>query len=309
MSSQGASSASTHEEGPTFTCFLRLPVELQIQVWEYAFPSSPGPRIACLQVQSAPSTRLSHEVLNLNNMDAHIGWRILNLTYLAETDSVSSLLETSHRSRTITLRRVQRTLDTPWLRRLGLSGAHVDPETDIICFGNPTDHDGMHPFMTGMSLVMGNEFPNVIVPTRPFLRHVVQHLVRGVVDPVGKALEVLRAADPVWDQIFRPEGGGPLPSSCLPKNIYYFMSVPRRAPCCAHGRSFCLHYEHLKISTWSDRVAWATSYTSDDKSEGMRLRMVRLALMNGIRIFWDHVRTLPGFADRIPNIFLVEIKE
>lgn len=305
MSSQGASSASTHEERPKFTCFLRLPVELQILVWEYAFPSNPGPRIACLQVQSTPSTHLSHEVLILNDMDAQIGWKILNPMYLAETDSLSSLLETSHRSRTITLRRVQ----TPWLRRLGLSGAHIDPTTDIVCFGHPSHHDGMDPFMTGLSLVMGNEFPNVMVPTLPFIRHVVQHLVRGVVDPVGKALEVLRAADPVWDQIFRPEERGPLPSPCLPKNIYYFMSVPRRAPCCAHGKSFCLHYEHLKISTWSDRVKWAMSYTSADNSENMRLRMARFALMNGIRIFWDHVRTLPSFEDRIPNIFLVEIKE
>lgn len=309
MSTQGASSASTREEGPTFTCFLKLPAELQILVWEYAFPSNPGPRIACLQVQSTPSTHLSHEVLTINNMDGQIGWRILNPMYLTETDSLSSLLETSHRSRTITLRRVQRTLDTPWLRRLGLSGAHIDPTKDIVCFGHPTHHDGMDPFMTGLSLVMGNEFPNVMIPTRPFLRHIVQDLIRGVVDPVSRALEVIRAADPVWDQVFRPGGSGPLQHPGLPKNIYYFMSVPRRDPCCAHGRSFCLHYEHLKISTWCNRVIWATSYTSADNSKGMRLRMARLALMNGIRIFWDHVRTLPGFEDRIPNIFLVEIKK
>lgn len=158
MSSQEALS-SFHEDEQRFTCFLRLPVEIQIRIWEHAVSSNRNPRVACLQVQSAPSTNLSHEVLNLSHMDARIGWRILNPDYLTRTDHVPSLLAASHRSRTVTLPRV----DTPWLRRLGLSGAHIDPTTDIVCFGHPTDESGTNRFMTGLSLVLGNEFPNIMV--------------------------------------------------------------------------------------------------------------------------------------------------
>lgn len=313
MSSQSATSSNDEEFifGPTFTCFLRLPVELQIRVWEYAFPVNPSPRVACLEVQSAPSTQLSHEVLNLNNMEAEIGWRILNPTYLAESDMVLSLLATSHRSRTITLERVKRTLDTPWLRRLCLSGAHIDPATDIVCFGHPISDAGTNRCMIGLSLVMGNELTNVMVSAELFLRHAALDLRGGTVDPVRRALATLRSVDPVWDQLFRSDGGGPLRSPSLPKNIYYFVSNPLRTPHCVHGSdSFCLHYEHLKIANWDEASEWAESYTSLSIYETWSLHLERMSLVDNIKLFWSLVKMLPSFKGReIPNIFFVEIKE
>lgn len=181
MSSQGAPSPS-NPQGTTFTCFLKLPVELQIEVWEYAFQSNTSPRLACLQVQSTPSESLSHEVLNLNNTGGEIGWRILNPMYLRQTDNLTNLLGTCHLSRLLTLQHIQRRLHTPWLQQLGLLKAHINPATDIVCFGHPEDNGhGTNRFsMMGLSLVLGKEIPNVMVPALPFGRHISLELL-GVV--------------------------------------------------------------------------------------------------------------------------------
>lgn len=278
-------------------------------VWEYAFPSDADSRIACLHVQSAPSTRLSHEVLNLGYKDATIGWEILNPMYLAQTDPVSSLLTTSDRSRSVTLSRVQKTLDTPWLRRLGLSGAHLNPETDIVCFGNPLDGTGSNRFMSGLSLVLGNEFPNIMVPAQPFERYIQRELRFGDVDPVRAALAGLKAVDPVWDRLFS-DLGGPLASPGTPRNIYYFMANPRRAPRCEHySGSFCLHPDHLRIVNWDQSLDWAMSYTSDSRPDYMRRRHERLDTITTIKFFWISVWALRDYSGRIPNIYFVEIKE
>lgn len=318
--SESTSTPSTHGDAPsspptttgsTFTCFYRLPVELQILVWQYAFPSNEKPRIACLRVQSAPSAALSHEVLNLGNTDATIGWEILNPMHLANTDSVSSLLATSDRSRTVTLPRVHETLDTEWLRRVGLSSAHIDPETDIVCFGHPTDQSGTNRFMTSISLVLGNEFPNIMVAAEPFVVHMSLDLLLGSRDPVRAGLAALRAVDPVWDQLFRPGGAIPLISPGLPRNIYYFVANPKREPRCEHqSGSFCLHPEHLTIVSSDEAFYWAVGYTSASRSEYMRERLIRFRLVNNIQGFWRNVELYcPQFSGRTPNVFFVEIKE
>lgn len=320
MSSESTSTSSTHGEEPsspptttgsTFTCFLRLPVELQVEVWQYAFASNDKPRIACLRVQSAPSAALSHEVLNLGNTDATIGWEILNPMYLAQSDHVSSLLATSDRSRTVALSRAQETLDTTWLRRLGLSGAHINPETDIVGFGHPFDQSADNRFMTSMSLVLGNEFPNIMVAAQLFAAHMTLDLKKGAGNPVIAGLEALRARDPVWNQLFRSSGATPMISPGLPRNIYYFVANPRREPRCEHqSGSFCLHHEHLRIVSSDEALSWAVSYTSASRDEYLLERASRLRRVQQIQGFWSNLGIYcPELSGRTPNVFFVEIKE
>lgn len=308
MSSQGSPSSSNHEEGPAFTCFLWLPVELQIRVWEHAFPSNRSPRVAFLRVHSAPDTFLSHEVLNLNNLDARIGWPVSNPRCLANTDPVSSLLATSHRSRTVTLKTVERTLDTPWLRRVGLAEAHVDPDIDIVFFGGNGDvlHDIRS--MTAMTLVLGNEFPNIMVPAHAFSRHAFVDLNFGNVEPVHTALAALRDVDPVWHELFRP-GPNALPHPGLPRNIYFLLG-PISTTRISNYRagSDCLHFEDLAFSPPLATEPWHLDHASSLDEQSIHQRIANVLLVKEISQFWHNVQNVPGFTGAIPNVSFVQIR-
>lgn len=131
--------------------------------------------------------------------------------------------------------------------------------------------------------------------------------------PVRKAREVLRAVHPVWNEIFRPDRGGPLTWPGLPSNIYYFMpsaswatSIPR----CEHGSgSFCLHYEHLNITPSDEVYAMLSTEKKCRNLEHGDRYLDRWCLISTIMLFWDTVRALPAFEDKTPNIFFVDLKE
>lgn len=306
MSSQGYSSSPNHETGSKFTCFLQLPVELQIEVWEHAFPYNRTPRVALLRVHSEPDTRLSHQVLNLNNTDASIGWPVSNHFCLLETDPVSSLLETCHRSRILTLKTMGGTFDTPWLRRLGLTGAHIDPAADIVFFGGDGNVLLAPRSMMAMSLVLGNEFLNIMVPALAFVAHVTSDLSLGTVEPVSAALARLRAVDPVWNEIFRP-GANTLPRPGLPRNIYFLLGpVPRSRLSDRRPRLDCVHFEHLEFFPPSAMAAAAMAPPFDIRSGFQGLE--NYVSMRRIQDFWDNVQNAPGFTGTIPNFFFVQIR-
>lgn len=306
MSSQGLPSSSTHEEGRKFTCFLRLPVELQLLVWEHAFQSNRKPRIALLRVHSAPNTRLSHSVLNLNNVDASLGWPVSNRLCLAETDPVSSLLTTCHRSRVVTLKMMGTTFDTPWLRRLGLTGPHIDPGADIVFFGGDGNVILATPSMMAMSLVLGNELPNIMVPALAFVSHVIGDLSLGTVEPVSAALARLRAVDPVWNEIFRP-GANTLPRPGLPRNIYFLLGpVPSTRLADRRPRLDCLHFEHL--SFFPPSATAAAPMTRPFDIQGGFQGLENYVSMRRIQDFWDNVQNAPGFPGTIPNFSFVQIR-
>lgn len=315
MSSQSTPSSSHPHQGQsppaitgdrTFTCFLELPAEIQIQVWQEAFPSSHSPRIACLEVHSTPSTALSHEVLNLNNMNAEIGWRVLNREYLDQIDDVSSLLAASHRSRTVTLQATPQSLDTPWLRRLGLTQAHIDPSLDILFFKGG-DEESTETMMT-MSLVLGNEFPNVMVPAMDFVEDIHADLRFGNVEPVNAALTALRAVDPVWHEIFRP-GPNTLPVPRLPRNIYFFLEPGSRARRGQYGPvSDYPVLEHLEIVSWADAEAFLDGVDEEALSgqfEPDEMYMEMWFVQREIIEFWrnvEHHLNSTG-TGTIPNVF------
>lgn len=305
MSSQALPSSSTHEEGRKFTCFLRLPVELQLLVWEHAFQSHRNPRVAVLRVHSAPNTRLSHEVLNLNNADASIGWPVSNNLCLAETDPVSSLLATCHRSRVVTLKMMGTTFDTPWLRRLGLTGPHIDPGADIVFFGGDGNVILATPSMMAMSLVLGNELPNIMVSALAFVSHIIGDLSLGTVEPVSAALARLRAVDPVWNEIFRP-GANTLPRPGLPRNMFFLLGpVPSTRLSDRRPRLDCLHFEHLSFFPPS-ATATAPMTPPFDVRGGFQ-GLENYVSMRRIQDFWDNVQNAPGFTGTIPNFSFVQI--
>lgn len=306
MSYQSFPSFSNYQEGPKFTCFLWLPVELQIQVWEHAFQSDRNPRVALLRVHSAPDTRLSHEVLNLNNVDARIGWPVSNNLCLAETNPVSSLLATCHRSRIVTLKKMGTTFDTPWLRRLGLTGAHIDPGSDIVFFGGDGNVILAEPSMMAMSLVLGNELPNIMVPALAFVSHITGSLSLGTVEPVSAALARLRAVDPVWNEIFRP-GANTLPRPGLPRNIYFLLGpVPNTRLADRRPRLDCVHFEHLTFYPHSATAAAPMAPPFDIRGGFQGLE--NYVSMRRIQDFWDNVQNTSGFTGTIPNFSFVQIR-
>ncbi|POS72248.1 hypothetical protein DHEL01_v209349 [Diaporthe helianthi] len=310
MSTQNTSSPSIQqeEEQPspnmaitptTFTRMLDLPTEIQIQMWAAAFRAPRQPRLAALRIYDAPSTSLSHQVLNLNNLQASLGWAPSNHAYLAETDHVASLLAVSHRSQTI-IRPLARQLHTPWLERLGLAPYHLDPTRDIVFFGYDGDILDSSRFMIAAGLVLGNELQNIMVPAAAFWRLVRAELMRGLVDPVLVALTALRNVDPVWHEVFRPGPTNPLRWPGLPRDMFFLLGpLPR---CSRHGSRECLHFEHLQISSLAELHAPFNPHASASFQF-----YNDLAFIEDIKKFWANVRNLSNFTGPIPNIFFVRL--
>ncbi|KAI7776447.1 hypothetical protein LA080_005339 [Diaporthe eres] len=209
MSSQGLPSSSTHEEGRKFTCFLRLPVELQLLVWEHAFQSN---------------------------------------------------------------------------------------RADIVLFGGDGNVILATPSMMAMSLVLGNELPNIMVPALAFVSHVIGDLSLGTVEPVSAALARLRAVDPVWNEIFRP-GANTLPRPGLPRNIYFLLvHVPSTRLADRRPRLDCLHFEHLSFFPPSATAAAPMTRSFDIRGGFQGLE--NYVSMRRIQDFWDNVQNAPGLPVR-----------
>lgn len=318
MSSQNASSSSNQDGeqqshgtavAPTaFLFFLQLPVELQIQVWEWAFRAGRQRRLAVLRTSSVPSPILSHQVLNLHNQQVNVRWPVSNPQYLDETDHVGNLLLATHRSLAVVRPLVQRTLDTPWLRRLGLSRYHIDPDVDIMCFGGDRNLLSANRFLLATTLVLGNEFPNIMCPASDFARLANADLQRGSVDPVSTALNTLRGIDPVWSEIF---GTGPdsLPRPGLPRNMYFILKtdIPRKVQC-AHGNGGgCVHFEHLELYDPSASEIWQLAFEESFNVGADHQFYRNFTTTSDIRDFFSNVAALPGFTGTIPNIFFVQL--
>lgn len=305
MSSQNASSSSNEEEerlppetaaAPTaFPRFLELPAELQIQVWEWAFWAPRQRRLAVLRTSSAPSTSLSHQVLNIHNLQVNVGWPVSNPQYLDETDQVASLLAACYVSQAVVRPLVQQTLKTPWLQRLGLTRHHINPDVDIICFGGDRNLMSANRFLMAAALILGNEFSNIMVPAPDFWRLARAELQRGLVDPVSTALNVLRNVDPVWSELFRP-GPNSLPHPGMPRTMYFILKTPvPRGNRCAHGRGECVHFEHLELYDPAASETWHLALEGSFNIVAHRQFYRNIALTRDIRAFFDNVAAVPGF--------------
>jgi hypothetical protein len=285
MSSQNASSSNQEDEQPppptaimptTFPRFLELPNELQILIWEWAFWVPRQRRFAVLRVSSPPSPRLSHQVLSLKNPQVKVGWPIFNPSSLASTDHVARLLATTSRSRAVIRQLVQRTLEKPWLERLGLTQHHIDPEVDVVCFGGDQVIMSANRFMMAITLVLGNEFPNIMCPALSFCRLIRHDLQRGFVDPVSTALATLRGVDPVWNEIFCP-GPNTLPSPGLPRTMYFLLKGPPPRRPLGHSRER-FRFEQLELHDPSSSEAWDLAFNGSLNSQASSQFRKNLAL-------------------------------
>ncbi|KAG8160807.1 hypothetical protein KVR01_009071 [Diaporthe batatas] len=317
MSSQNASSSSNQEgeqQSPVtavatteFPLFLELPTEIQIEVWEWAFWAPRERRLAVLRTSSVPSPALSHQVLGLNNLQVTISWPVSNPQYLAETNHVANLLSAAHRSHVVISSLVQRNLDTPWLRRLGLARYHINPQVDIVFFGGDRNLIGANRSLMAATLVLGEELPCVMCPASDFARLVNADLQRGSVDPVSTALNTLRSVNPVWSALFR-HAPDSLPSPMLPRTMYFLLrtDAPRSARC-AHGQGECLHFEHLELFDLSASETWNLSFQGLSSLPSQNRFYRNITIISDIRTFFRNVAALPGFTGTIPDILFVQL--
>lgn len=318
MSSQNAPSSSNQEgeqQSPgtavaptTFLFFPQLPTEIQIHIWELAFWAGRPRRLAVLRTSSVPSPATSHQVLNLNNLQANVRWPVSNPQYLNETDHVPNLLLATHRSRAVILPLVQQTLETTWLRRLGLTRYHINPDVDIVCFGGDRNLLGANRFLLAATLVLGNEIPHIMCPASDFARLADADLQSGSVDPVNTALNTLRGIDPVWSELFRP--GPALPNPGLPRSMYFILRTdPPRQVRCAHGQGECVHFEHLELYDPSASEIWQLAFEGSFNPEAHHQFYRNIAITQNIRTFFANVAALPGFTGTVPNIFFVQLAD
>lgn len=298
---EGQPSPSSGMTPASFHLFCDLPPELQIIVWEWAFWTSPR-RLACLRIRDTPSARLAHQVLNLNNLQASIGWPLANPLYLEETDHVARLLVTAPLSQTVVQPLVRETMRTPWLRRLGLTEYHINPHTDIVFFGSDLNLLADRRIVLAASLVLGSAFPNIMVPAESFL-NLGGALLGGAYNPVDTALTIVRAADPVWHELFRP-GPNALPRPALPKNIYFLLGPLPSTDLCGHGRG-CIHLEHLEVFDPSGPEAWHSALQASFDLENSSPFLETLSNVHDIRMFWDNVENVSDFTGEIPRIIFV----
>lgn len=301
MSSQSEQCSSHREEEKpcpstvmaptTFHSFCDLPRELQIMIWKWAFWTGASRRLACLRIHSTPSARLSQQVLNLDNRQARIGWPLTNPLYLRETDHAARLLATSFLSRTVG----QGLSGTPWLQQLGLGEYHINPHTDIVFFGSERNLLTDNGLMMAASLVLGSAFTSIMVPAASFVRSLcLGPLQEGKVEPVSTALTILRAIDPVWDEIFRPGPNTLRPA--LPRNMYFFVGPLPSVDLCSHGPG-CIHLEHLEVFNLYGAPDFEDFVPDfDDRTHFLHL----LA-------FWSFMKFLPELRGEIPNIFIVRL--
>ncbi|KAI3400768.1 hypothetical protein diail_1977 [Diaporthe ilicicola] len=128
----------------------------------------------------------------------------------------------------------------------------------------------------------------------------------GNIDPVRSALWILRAVDPVWNEIFRP-GATTLPVPALPTNIYFFLGPSPRGRLWEHVNDpGSFQYEHLEMVSPDDAEVLALHPSSKPRVIHQRLETYRL--IRGIQVFWNNIQHAPDFVGTIPNIYFVRIK-
>lgn len=294
---EGLPSSSTGMAPTTFHSFRDLPRELQIMVWEWAFWTGGSRRLACLRIHSTPSARLSQQVLNLDNRQARIGWPLSNPFYLEETDHVARLLATSFLSRTIAQQLFRETSRTTWLQRVGLSDHHINPHSDIVFLGSNGNLLTDNALMMAVSLVLGSTFTSIMVPANSFSSLCSDLLQSGFVEPVSAALNILRAVDPIWDEIFRPGPDNLRPD--LSKNMYFLLGPLPNTDLCSHGPG-CIHLGHLEIFD-----LWNPELGLPDVERFLPCRDDIIAVAQ-IEMFWFRLGILPGFRGKIPKTFLAK---
>lgn len=282
-----------------------LPNEIQVLIHRAAIePTANGPRLALVQTSRATNNAFVRDVLNAQHLqDAHRA-NIANINRIRATGPLGRVAANDPTLNGTTTPYVA----TEWVSRLGLDAYFVVPARDLVMIGGI--RATLPAAMTAPALVLGNEFPNIMLSAHRFLSYIDSS--PNPQDPVAAAVGHLTSYGAPFGDLFRSGPGGGLQAPDLPRNFYFFLGPYGPSPCSvpehnlpAVSGSWCVHHEHLEIAAEEDVADW---FVGPDVLNAQSALARNRARVIQIRQYWNRLRNAP-FPVRMPMIFFARIRQ